>query len=471
MGQIGKEAQNRELEKVSQVRQGPARSHLALSAHQKGLNQAIADNPKLQSIAQLQEVASNSPRLQSQIPAQLFANEQVEQSVGDQRTIQRAQEDPAPPNRTGLPDRLKSSIESMSGTSLDHVRVHRNSSAPAQLNAHAYAQGSQIHIAPGQDHHLPHEAWHVVQQAQGRVKPTMRGAGGKQINDDPALEREADTMGDKAKSYQLSAKPEGLPQAAAKGGADEASSAPYQLVKFYHGTDYEAAKKLEQSQTKIKAEGKGEFGGGFYMTHDMHQAAHIADYYCGQERRGKAWAVIEFDVDDAAIETLKEEQKYIPDEEVKDFYKGKDEREVESEHDWTVGLIKDNHTPYIQHLFARGAFRILNNSDLTVRKIVLVGNVGTDKYKYREQVEDYDHYDDAIFDELIKRADPEEVASEEEEDEEDYDLEHLEGRVRDAEQKGAAKLTKAVLKELDEAENAGADDSVLAKLRARLEAL
>jgi hypothetical protein len=25
---------------------------------------------------------------------------------------------------------------------------------------------------PGQEQHLPHEAWHVVQQKQGRVKPT-----------------------------------------------------------------------------------------------------------------------------------------------------------------------------------------------------------------------------------------------------------------------------------------------------------
>jgi len=56
---------------------------------------------------------------------------------------------------------------------MDHVQVHRNSSKPAQLNAHAFAQGSDIHLAPGQEQHLPHEAWHVVQQAQGRVKPTM----------------------------------------------------------------------------------------------------------------------------------------------------------------------------------------------------------------------------------------------------------------------------------------------------------
>ncbi len=43
-----------------------------------------------------------------------------------------------------------------------------------QLNALAYNSGSPIHVAPGQDQHLPHEAWHVVQQKQGRVMPTVQ---------------------------------------------------------------------------------------------------------------------------------------------------------------------------------------------------------------------------------------------------------------------------------------------------------
>ncbi len=102
------------------------------------------------------------------------------------------------PNRTGMPDNLKAGVEAMSGMSLDHVRVHRNSSRPAQLNAHAYAQGSDIHLAPGQEQHLPHEAWHVVQQAQGRVKPTLQMKGDVPVNDDRRLEQEADVMGARA---------------------------------------------------------------------------------------------------------------------------------------------------------------------------------------------------------------------------------------------------------------------------------
>ena len=102
------------------------------------------------------------------------------------------------PNRTGLPDGLKSGVESLSGISLDNVNVHYYSSQPAQLNALAYTQGSDIHVAPGQEQHLPHEAWHVVQQAQGRVQPTMQMKDGVPVNDDEGLEHEADVMGTKA---------------------------------------------------------------------------------------------------------------------------------------------------------------------------------------------------------------------------------------------------------------------------------
>jgi len=109
-------------------------------------------------------------------------------------------------NPNGLPANLQAGIERLSGHSLADVRVHRNSSQPAQLNAHAFAQGRDIHLAPGQEKHLPHEAWHVVQQAQGRVQPTMQlQAGGTPINDDHGLEREADVMGAQALQMARSA--------------------------------------------------------------------------------------------------------------------------------------------------------------------------------------------------------------------------------------------------------------------------
>ena len=101
------------------------------------------------------------------------------------------------PNNTGMPDDLKSGIESLSGFSMDDERVHYNSSKPATVQALAYTQGTDIHVAPGQEKHLPHEAWHVAQQMAGRVSPTTN-INGMPVNDNAALEHEADVMGEKA---------------------------------------------------------------------------------------------------------------------------------------------------------------------------------------------------------------------------------------------------------------------------------
>ena len=110
-------------------------------------------------------------------------------------TLQAKEE--SPPNKTGMPDNLKSGLENISGMNLSGVRVQYNSSKPKQLNALAYTRGQEIHVGPSQEKHLPHEGWHVVQQMQGRVKPTMQ-AKGVAINDDVVLEHEADVMGKKA---------------------------------------------------------------------------------------------------------------------------------------------------------------------------------------------------------------------------------------------------------------------------------
>ena len=115
-------------------------------------------------------------------------------------TLQAKEE--ASPNMTSMPDHLKSGLENISGMDLSGVRVHYNSSKPKQINALAYTQGQEIHVGPGQEKHLPHEGWHVVQQMQGRVKPTMQMTG-VSINDDAGLEKEADVMGNKAAQMHL----------------------------------------------------------------------------------------------------------------------------------------------------------------------------------------------------------------------------------------------------------------------------
>ncbi len=113
-------------------------------------------------------------------------------------------ENPARENKTGMPNQLRAGLEELSGFDLSHVRVHHNSPKAAEVNALAYAQGHDIHVGPGQEKHLPHEGWHVVQQMQGRVKPRMQGKG-VSINDNAALEHEADLMGARAASGQTHA--------------------------------------------------------------------------------------------------------------------------------------------------------------------------------------------------------------------------------------------------------------------------
>jgi|GEM_PF-1523426 len=153
--------------------------------------QAKADDRGSKSnITQLQAKALNFSR-NSQL-AQLQDKGADQISSSQSPTVQRQE------NKTGLPDGLKSGMESLSGMSLSDVKVHRNSDKPAQLQAHAYAQGTDIHLGPGQEKHLPHELGHVVQQKEGRVKPTTQLKSATPINDDKSLEQEADVMGAKA---------------------------------------------------------------------------------------------------------------------------------------------------------------------------------------------------------------------------------------------------------------------------------
>lgn len=96
-----------------------------------------------------------------------------------------------------LPAQLRRGMERLTGVDLQKVRVHYNSHKPALVQAHAYAQGEDIYLAPGQEAHLPHELGHVVQQKLGMVEPTME-VNGVAVNDDPKLEAHATELGERA---------------------------------------------------------------------------------------------------------------------------------------------------------------------------------------------------------------------------------------------------------------------------------
>ncbi len=122
---------------------------------------------------------------------QLKANKQNESSP--EAIIQKKSNQ----SKSGLPDGLKKGVENLSGKSMDNVNVHYNSDSPSKIGAHAYAQGTDIHLAKGQEKHLPHEAWHVVQQKQGRVKPTVQMKGKAFLEKEDLLENEDAKMEEK----------------------------------------------------------------------------------------------------------------------------------------------------------------------------------------------------------------------------------------------------------------------------------
>jgi hypothetical protein len=164
--------------------------HDTLASRHKSVGRSAAQTGEMQST---QRGPSNgSAQAMQRISSELNASPHVTALNAMSRQINS-------PDRTGLGAGLKAGLEALSGLSMDHVRVRRNSPKPAQLQARAYAQGGDIHLGPGHERHLPHEAWHVVQQAQGRVKPTVQMMANLPINDDLSLENEAELMGAKAK--------------------------------------------------------------------------------------------------------------------------------------------------------------------------------------------------------------------------------------------------------------------------------
>jgi hypothetical protein len=106
---------------------------------------------------------------------------------------------------TQIPENVQAKMESSFGTSFQGVNIHQNDGGATQMGALAYTQGENIHFAPGQynpdspkgQELLGHELTHVVQQRQGRVAETKQTKG-VSVNDNPALEKEADDMGVKA---------------------------------------------------------------------------------------------------------------------------------------------------------------------------------------------------------------------------------------------------------------------------------
>lgn len=104
-----------------------------------------------------------------------------------------------------LPDPVRTDMEQAFNTDFSDVNIETNSKKADDLGALAYTQGNTITFGPNQYNPttqqgrelLGHELTHVVQQREGKVVPTIQQKGAY-INDDSALEREADEKGKRA---------------------------------------------------------------------------------------------------------------------------------------------------------------------------------------------------------------------------------------------------------------------------------
>jgi len=139
-----------------------------------------------------------------------------------------------------MPSLVQRKMESSFGEDFSDVTIHKDSPQSKELNAHAFTKGNAIHFAPGmynpesQDGQelLGHELTHVVQQREGRVRPTVqkKGVG---INNDEGLEKEADEMGEMA----------------AKG--EPVGGPTHSLVKANDHTDKEISSAVKEDLQKV----------------------------------------------------------------------------------------------------------------------------------------------------------------------------------------------------------------------------
>jgi hypothetical protein len=131
---------------------------------------------------------------------------------------------PGAPGRP-LPDAVRAKMEGFFQADFSDVRVHVGAEAPS-IGALAFTLGSRLFFAPGQYNPestagqalLGHELAHVLQQRAGRVRNPF--GNGVAVVQDPALEAEAERLGQQAAGWRQ------LRVTAAKGSQRAGSNEP-----------------------------------------------------------------------------------------------------------------------------------------------------------------------------------------------------------------------------------------------------
>lgn len=169
-------------------------------------------------------------------------------------------------NSGNLPGHIQAKMENSFGHDFSNVNIDANSSEATEMGAQAFAQGNNIGFAPGKFNPesnsgqalLGHELSHVVQQREGRVKPTVQAKSGAPINDDPGLEKEADQQGAQAaRGEKVKTSPSGSAQTA---GSSVQRSTDYNALAQELNTELNGEQRVDEV---VKIMVKVPPGGGF----------------------------------------------------------------------------------------------------------------------------------------------------------------------------------------------------------------
>jgi hypothetical protein len=380
---------------LQRVQQGATGAAAAAPAAQDSLSrlQHLADaSPRVAQLRRLQELADSHSAPVSQLAGTPEEEDLIQGKFATAELQPQLQQAPRA-NIAGLSYQLKSGIESLSCLSLDYLPRHHNSSQPARLTALAYAQGSDIHLAPRQVNHQPHAACHMAKKAEtGDPKPiastTQTGLRWLVAERGPVNSKQGLPHG-----YSIST------------NALHNRQHPAQLMSLFHGTTLKSARAIKEKGVNTQL-GKGEFGQGFYTVYSEVQAKHIILYYYQKELAKRNQqpdgnvAVVKFEINDNEWELLlrngvhyrdkqeeeeeEEEKEEIDEDDVDnklpstketiEYAEREDQKKENRGQVLMVGKIKDKQTPYIQAVFGENSESILNDKKLTTTTITWEGN-------------------------------------------------------------------------------------------------
>ena len=195
--QLKKNNQNSLFNNPAQLEEMPEEEEMQMKQNPAQLEEEEEEMQMKQNPAQLEEEEEEMQMKQN--PAQLEEEEELQ--MKNDNTSSQSQQNQVTETSQTLPSNVKDQMEGNLQADFSSVKIKESEKA-TQAGALAYTQGNEITFAPGkfQPHNqdgqelLGHELTHVLQQRSMNV-PTTKQQKGLSINDDPALENQADQMG------------------------------------------------------------------------------------------------------------------------------------------------------------------------------------------------------------------------------------------------------------------------------------